>query len=54
MVGRYASVFWGLVPGWYAGQDSTPSAEDIAARIDQITDREGFIVLSSITARSSR
>ncbi len=47
--GRYASVFWGLAKGWYAGQDGIPTAEDIAAHLGDITDRNGSIVPSSIT-----
>ncbi len=47
--GRYASVFWGLAQGWYAGQDAIPTAEDIAAHLDQITDREGHTIPSSTT-----
>ena len=42
--GRYASVFTGLAPGWYAGQDRIATAEDIAAHFDEINDREGYIV----------
>jgi NAD(P)-dependent dehydrogenase (short-subunit alcohol dehydrogenase family) len=47
--GRYAKVFWGLGQGWYAGQEGTPSAEDIAAHLAEIEKEEGYIVPSSTT-----
>lgn len=47
--GRYASVFWGLAQGWFAGQGAQPSAEDIQAHFDQITDRDGHLVPQSTT-----
>jgi NAD(P)-dependent dehydrogenase (short-subunit alcohol dehydrogenase family) len=34
--GRYAKVFWGLAQGWYAGQEGTPTAEDIASHLAEI------------------
>jgi NAD(P)-dependent dehydrogenase (short-subunit alcohol dehydrogenase family) len=45
--GRYARVFTGLAPGWYAGKDATVAAEDIAAHIGQIEAQEGYIVPGS-------
>ena len=47
--GRYAKVFWGLAQGWYAGQEGTPSAEDIAAHLAEIEKEEGYIIPSSTT-----
>ncbi len=47
--GRYARVFWGLAQGWYAGQGTPPTAEDIAAHLEQISDLEGHLVPGSIT-----
>jgi NAD(P)-dependent dehydrogenase (short-subunit alcohol dehydrogenase family) len=47
--GRYASVFWGLGQGWYAGQEGTPTAEDIQANLAQIEQQEGYIVPGSTT-----
>ncbi|MGQ0482112.1 MAG: SDR family NAD(P)-dependent oxidoreductase [Pseudonocardia sp.] len=41
---RFARVFTGLVPGWYAGKDAGVTAEDIAANIDRIRDEQGYIV----------
>ena len=42
--GRYARIFVGLAPGWYAGKDKLPTAEDILDNIDQIEKQEGYIV----------
>ena len=47
--GRYASVFWGLAQGWYAGQGAAPTAEDVQAHLDEITEREGYLVPQSTT-----
>jgi NAD(P)-dependent dehydrogenase (short-subunit alcohol dehydrogenase family) len=46
--GRYARVFVGLGDGWLADADGTPAAEDIAARLDQISSTEPFVVPGSI------
>ena len=46
--GRYARVFVGLGGGWLAEADSTPGAEDIAARFDDISATDPFIVPASI------
>lgn len=42
--GRFAEVFTGLAPGWFAGLDITPTAEHIAAHFDEITNRDGYVV----------
>ena len=47
--GRYASVFWGLGQGWYAGQEGMPTAEDIQANLAQIEQQEGYLVPGSTT-----
>jgi NAD(P)-dependent dehydrogenase (short-subunit alcohol dehydrogenase family) len=47
--GRYARVFWALGQGWFAGQDAQPTAEDIAAHLDQIEKQDGYIVPGSTT-----
>jgi NAD(P)-dependent dehydrogenase (short-subunit alcohol dehydrogenase family) len=47
--GRYASVFWGLAQGWYAGHGASPTAEDIAAHLDEITAQDGHLVPQSTT-----
>lgn len=46
--GRYARVFVGLAEGWLADADSRPTAEDIAAHVEQISSTEKFIVPASI------
>ena len=45
--GRYAKVFTGLTPGWFAGAGATVTAEDIAAHYDEITAEDGYIVPQS-------
>jgi len=47
--GRYAAVNWTLGQGWFAGQGATPTAEDIAAHLDEINDMSGAIVPQSTT-----
>lgn len=46
--GRYARVFVGVTDGWLAGTDEFPAAEDIAAHLEQIEDRSGYLVPTSI------
>jgi NAD(P)-dependent dehydrogenase (short-subunit alcohol dehydrogenase family) len=46
--GRYARVFIGLAPGWYAGKGVTPSAEDVAAHWAEIEKQDGYVVPTSI------
>ena len=46
--GRYARVFVGLAKGWYGGKGHVPTVEDVLDHIDQIEDREGYIVPTSI------
>ena len=47
--GRYARVNWALNSGWFAGQGVTPTAEDIAANLEQIEARDGSTVPRSTT-----
>jgi len=42
--GLYARVFIGLANGWLCEADAEPTAEDIAAHIDQIEDRSSYSV----------
>jgi NAD(P)-dependent dehydrogenase (short-subunit alcohol dehydrogenase family) len=42
--GRYARVFVGLAPGWYAGKGAKPTAEDILDHIEEIEKQDGYIV----------
>ncbi|GAA5160417.1 SDR family oxidoreductase [Pseudonocardia eucalypti] len=46
--GRYARMFVGLTPGWFAGKGTKPAAEDIAGNIEQIRNQDGYIVPTSI------
>ncbi|MFN8225634.1 MAG: SDR family NAD(P)-dependent oxidoreductase [Mycobacterium sp.] len=46
--GRYARVFVGLGHGWLAESAATPSAEDIADRLDEISATDPFLVPASI------
>jgi len=46
--GRYARVFVGLAPGWFAGKGVEVSADDVAAHIDDIRKQDGYIVPNSI------
>lgn len=46
--GRYARVFVGLSEGWLADPDGEPTAEDIEARLEQISALDKFIVPASI------
>ncbi|MCP4003608.1 MAG: SDR family NAD(P)-dependent oxidoreductase [bacterium] len=46
--GRFARVFVGLAPGWYAGKDKSVSLEDIRDNLDEIMNDDGYIVPKSI------
>jgi NAD(P)-dependent dehydrogenase (short-subunit alcohol dehydrogenase family) len=46
--GRFARVFVGLADGWIAEPGSNPSAEDIAANLDQVTTAEPYTIPGSI------
>jgi NAD(P)-dependent dehydrogenase (short-subunit alcohol dehydrogenase family) len=46
--GRYARIFLGLTPGWFAGKQTLPTVEDIAEHIDDIRNPEGYIIPDSI------
>jgi NAD(P)-dependent dehydrogenase (short-subunit alcohol dehydrogenase family) len=46
--GRFARVFVGVTDGWLTDADAEPTAEDIAAHMDEIEDRTSFLVPSSI------
>ncbi len=40
--GKYARIFTGLTPVWYAGKGARPTAEDILANLDKIEDQTGY------------
>lgn len=46
--GRFARVFIGLSEGWMAPADSTPSADDVAARLAEVAATEPFTIPGSI------
>jgi NAD(P)-dependent dehydrogenase (short-subunit alcohol dehydrogenase family) len=46
--GRFARVFVGLAEGWLAEPGSAPSAEDIAAHLEEVSATEPFTVPMSI------
>ncbi|OLP02344.1 short-chain dehydrogenase [Mycolicibacterium porcinum] len=46
--GRFARVFVGLSEGWMTQSGSTPSPDDIAARLSEITATEPFTIPGSI------
>ncbi len=46
--GRYARVFVGLAPGWFAGKDKVATPEEVRDHIDVIRKPEGYIVPTSI------
>ncbi|MCZ6465434.1 MAG: SDR family oxidoreductase [Proteobacteria bacterium] len=46
--GRFARIFVGLTPGWYAGKGKSVSAEEVQAQLDVIRKEDGYIVPNSI------
>jgi len=46
--GRYARVFIGLAEGWLAEPGSKPTADDIAAHLDEVSATEPFSIPASI------
>ena len=40
--GRYAQIFSGVTPGWYAPDGRTPTADDVAANLATIEDRSEY------------
>jgi NAD(P)-dependent dehydrogenase (short-subunit alcohol dehydrogenase family) len=47
--GRYARFFVGATTGWFAGTGAMPTAEEVAAHIDEIRSTEGFQILGQIS-----
>jgi NAD(P)-dependent dehydrogenase (short-subunit alcohol dehydrogenase family) len=47
--GRFARVFVGVTPGWYAGKGAKPSAEAVRDHLDEIRGLEGYIVPQGAT-----
>lgn len=46
--GRFARMFVGLTPGWFAGKGGKPSAEQVRDQMGKIRDPEGYIIPDSI------
>ena len=46
--GRFARVFVGLGRGWLAGQDTNPTADDVAAHLSEVSATEPFMIPESI------
>jgi NAD(P)-dependent dehydrogenase (short-subunit alcohol dehydrogenase family) len=46
--GRFARIFTGLAPGWFAGRAAKPSAEEIRDHMDQIQNPEGYTIPAGI------
>jgi len=42
--GRYARMFVGVTPGWFAGPGAKPSPEDVAAHMEEVRSTEGYII----------
>jgi NAD(P)-dependent dehydrogenase (short-subunit alcohol dehydrogenase family) len=47
--GRVARVFVGLAPGWFAGKDVVPSAEEVRDHLEQIRNTDGFTIPAAAT-----
>ena len=46
--GRFARIFVGLAPGWFAGKGKVVSLEDVRDNLGQIMEEKGYIVPKSI------
>ena len=46
--GRYARVFVGETPGWVAPDVAAVTTEDVAEHLDEIRDRDGYVVPADI------
>ena len=46
--GRFARVFVGLGQGWLAGQDTNPTADDVAAHLSEVSATDPFMIPESI------
>ncbi len=46
--GKFSRMFIGVGEGWFAGQGSTPSAEDIQANWEQIDSDAGYVIPDGI------
>ncbi len=46
--GRFARVFVGLAPGWFAGKGQVPTPEAVRDHMDQIRNPEGYTIPANI------
>jgi NAD(P)-dependent dehydrogenase (short-subunit alcohol dehydrogenase family) len=46
--GRFARMFVGLTPGWFAGKGAKPAPEQVRDQIDEIRDTSKYIIPDSI------
>ena len=46
--GRFARIFIGVAPGWFAGKGVAVSADDVAAQLEKIRDVDGYTIPNSI------
>jgi len=46
--GRFARIFVGLAPGWFAGRAAKPSVEELRDHMDAIRATEGYIIPAGI------
>lgn len=47
--GRFARIFLGLAPGYFAGKGAKISAEEIQANIEQIRNPAGYTIPSKVS-----
>ena len=47
--GRFARVFVGESPGWFAGKGERPTVEDVAAHLEEIEAEDGYTVPGTAT-----
>jgi len=47
--GRFARIFLGLAPGYFAGKGAKISAEEIQANMEQIRNPEGYIIPAKVS-----
>lgn len=46
--GRFARIFIGVTPGWFAGKGAAVSADDVAAHLEKIRNPEGYTIPANI------
>ncbi|NNL84862.1 MAG: SDR family oxidoreductase [Myxococcales bacterium] len=46
--GRYARMFIGMTPGWYAGKAAKPSAEDVLANMEAIRNTDEYSIPDAV------